>query len=54
MKRSAAVITTENEELLQEKKITCMSFENPQKLQNCVLFYVGLHFSLYGESAGQE
>ena len=28
-----------------------MSFENPQELQNCVFFYVGLHFSLRG---GQE
>ena len=48
-KRSAAVIITEDVELLWEKQI--MSFENPRQLQNCVFFYVGLHFSLRG---GQE
>ena len=48
-KKSAPVITIEDEELLWERQI--MSFENPRRLQNCAFFYVGLHFSLRG---GQE
>ena len=52
MKRSAAVITVKDEELLWEKQI--MSFQSSQQLHNCVFFYVGLHFSLRGDQEQRE
>ena len=48
-KKSAPVISIEDEELLWEKGV--LSFATPKTLQYAVFFYVGLHFSLRG---GQE
>ena len=44
IKRSAAVITMEDEKLLWEASV--ISFESPQTLQNMIFYYVGLHFCL--------
>lgn len=48
-KKSAAVITEEDEKLMWEKGV--LSYDNPVGLQNMVFFYIGLYFSLRG---GQE
>ena len=45
IKRSAAVITMEDENLLWEASV--ISFESPQTLQNMIFYYVGLHFCLH-------
>ena len=46
VKKSAQVITVEDEKLLLEQKI--MSYEDPKSLQRLVFFYAGLHLCLRG------
>ena len=45
-KKSASVITVQDEDLFWESKI--MSIDSPKGLQNLVFYYVGIHFCLRG------